>query len=96
MEHLAAFRPHVDSQCAHVPARCRGAAGDRGLDAAAERRRTGTTCNPLLNAVVDAPCPRGAVHRSLPINAWLIARHTDDDAILRIAALSPATGALAR
>ena len=58
--------------------------------AAGERWRTGVARNPLSNATVQDPWPvyaalraRGAPHRSRLMNAWLITRHADADAILR-------------
>ena len=57
---------------------------------AGERWRTGVAYNPLSAAVVQDPYPvyaalraRGAPHRSRLMNAWLVARHADADAILR-------------
>ncbi len=57
---------------------------------AAERRRTGVAYNPLSNAMAQDPYPvyaalraRAPVHRSRLMNAWLIARHADVDAVLR-------------
>ena len=57
---------------------------------AGERWRTGVAYNPLSAAVVQDPYPvyaalraRGAPHRSRLVNAWLVARHADADAILR-------------
>ena len=58
--------------------------------AAVERRRTGVAYNPLSAAMAQDPYPayaalraRGGVHRSRLMNAWLVARHADADAILR-------------
>ena len=58
--------------------------------AAGERWRTGVAYNPLALAMVQDPYPvyaalraRPTVHRSRLLNAWLIARHADADAILR-------------
>ena len=58
--------------------------------AAGERWRTGVAYNPLSAAVVQDPYPvyaalraRGTVHRSRLLNAWLVARHAEADAILR-------------
>ena len=58
--------------------------------AAGERWRTGVAYNPLSGTMAQDPYPvyaalraRGAPHRSRLMNAWLIARHTDADAILR-------------
>ena len=58
--------------------------------AAGERWRTGVAYNPLSNAMAQDPYPvyaalraRGTPHRSRLMNAWLIARHADADAILR-------------
>ncbi len=57
---------------------------------AGERWRTGVAYNPLSNAMVQDPYPvyaalraRRAPHRSRLMNAWLIARHADANAILR-------------
>ena len=58
--------------------------------AAGERWRTGVAYNPLAHATVQDPYPvyaalrgRGTAHRSRLMNAWLIARHDEADAILR-------------
>ena len=58
--------------------------------AAGERWRTGVGYNPLSDAMVQDPYPvyaalraRGTPHRSRLLNAWLIARHADVDAVLR-------------
>ena len=58
--------------------------------AAGERWRTGVAYNPLSRAMAQDPYPvyaalraRGAPHRSRLMNAWLVARHADADAILR-------------
>ena len=58
--------------------------------AAGERWRTGVAYNPLSHAVAQDPYPvyaalraRGTAHRSRLMNAWLVARHADGDAILR-------------
>ena len=58
--------------------------------AAGERWRSGVAYNPLSAGMVQDPYPvyaalraRGAVHRSRLMNAWLIVRHADADAILR-------------
>ena len=57
---------------------------------AVERWQTGVDYNPLSNAMVQDPYPvyaalraRATVHRSRLMNAWLVARHADADAILR-------------
>ena len=57
---------------------------------AVERWRTGVDYNPLSDALVQDPYPvyaalraRATVHRSRLLNAWLVARHADADAILR-------------
>ena len=58
--------------------------------AADERRRTGVAYNPLSAGMVQDPYPvyaalraRPTAHRSRLLNAWLVARHADADAILR-------------
>ena len=58
--------------------------------AAGERWRTGVAYNPLSSAMAQDPYPvyaalraRAAPHRSRLMNAWLVARHADADAILR-------------
>ena len=55
-----------------------------------ERWRNGVAYNPLSAAMAQDPYPayaalraRGGVHRSRLLNAWVIARHADADAILR-------------
>ena len=74
--------------------------------AAGERWRTGVAYNPLSNAMVQDPYPvyaalraHGTAHRSRLMNAWLVARHADADAILRdhrTFASDPRRGALTR
>ena len=74
--------------------------------AAGERWRTGVAWNPLSNATVQDPYPvyaalraRGTAHRSRLMNAWLVARHADADAVLRdhrSFASDPRKGALTR
>ena len=61
-----------------------------GAVAARERWRTGVAYNPLSAAMVQDPYPvyaalraRSTAHRSRLMNAWLVARHADADAILR-------------
>ena len=58
--------------------------------AAGERWRTGVAYNPLSDAMAQDPYPvyaalraRGVPHRSRLLNAWLVARHADADAVLR-------------
>lgn len=61
-----------------------------GVASVGERVRTGVSYNPLSAATVQDPYPvyaalraRSPVHRSRVLNAWLITRHADTDAILR-------------
>ena len=61
-----------------------------GAVAAGERWRTGVAYNPLSPTMVQDPYPvyaalraRPTAHRSRLLNAWLVARHADADAILR-------------
>ena len=58
--------------------------------AAGERWRTGVAYNPLSNRMAQDPYPvyaamrlKGQAHRSRLMNAWLITRHAEVDAILR-------------
>ena len=57
---------------------------------AGERWRSGVAYNPLSARMAQDPYPvyaamraRGPVHRSRLMNAWLVTRHADADAILR-------------
>ena len=61
-----------------------------GVASVGERLRTGVSYNPLSAATVQDPYPvyaalraHSPVHRSRVMNAWLLTRHGDIDAILR-------------